>query len=83
MEKSLELVLDMLDHGYEDSLLLSQDAGWYHVGEPGGGQIRSYADLFREFIPALRSAGAGESLVRKLTVSNPARAFAFGNPGAG
>jgi phosphotriesterase-related protein len=33
--------------------LVSHDAGWYHVGEPQGGNYRGYTLLFREFLPRL------------------------------
>jgi phosphotriesterase-related protein len=50
--------------------LISQDAGWYHVGEPGGGQYRGYAYIYTEFLPRLEPAWR-----RQLMVENPARAF--------
>lgn len=34
-------------------VLLSQDSGWYHVGEPGGGQFNGYSYIFKEFLPQL------------------------------
>ncbi|HDY87865.1 MAG TPA: phosphotriesterase, partial [bacterium] len=37
-KKVIKLILSMLDKGYEDRILLSQDSGWYRVGEPGGGK---------------------------------------------
>ena len=74
----VRLVLDLLDQGYEDQLLISQDAGWYWVGEEGGGRVRPYTVLEDEFIPALRAAGVHEDLLAKLLISNPRRAFAVG-----
>ena len=53
--------------------LISQDSGWYHVGEPGGGRFRPYTYLFDGFLPALRQAGLSERDVRTLLVDNPAR----------
>ena len=29
--------------------LISQDSGWYHVGEPGGGEFRGYTYLYSDF----------------------------------
>ena len=55
--------------------LISQDSGWYHVGEPGGGRFRPYTYLFDGFLPALRGAGLTERDVRTLLVENPARLF--------
>ncbi len=57
-------------------MLLSHDAGWYHVGEPGGGAYRPYDTLMADFVPALRAAGLSEAEVRRLTVDNPRAAFA-------
>jgi len=50
--------------------LISQDAGWYHVGEPGGGQYRSYTYIYTGFLPKLEAAWR-----RQLMLENPARAF--------
>ena len=50
--------------------LISQDAGWYHVGAPGGGDYRGYTYLYSDFLPRLDA-----SWVSTLMVDNPARAF--------
>ena len=39
-------------------VLVSHDAGWYHVGEPGGGEFRPFDTLFTTFVPALKAAGS-------------------------
>ena len=58
-------------------VLISQDAGWYAVGEPrGGGKPRSYETMFTHFLPALRAKGFGTAEIETLLVRNPARAFA-------
>jgi phosphotriesterase-related protein len=59
----------------QDRVLISQDAGWYCPGEPGGGQIRPYDFLPRRFLPLLRANGFSEGDIRLLTVENVARAF--------
>ncbi len=57
-------------------LLVSQDRGWYHVGEPGGGEIRPWSWLPRALPDLLETAGhPGEEMVERLLVRNPARAF--------
>lgn len=66
-------VLELAQAGQLERVLVSQDAGWYRVGEPGGGRFRPYTYLFDGFIPALRQAGLGENDVRTLLVDNPAR----------
>lgn len=50
--------------------LLSQDAGWYHVGEPGGGNYRGYAYIYTGFLPRLEAGWAG-----RLMTENPVEAF--------
>jgi phosphotriesterase-related protein len=72
----VEAVTDLARRGHLGRLLVSQDAGWYNVGDPGGGAFRGYTLLLDEFVPALRKAGITEAQVRTLLVDNPARAFA-------
>ncbi len=55
--RHVELVVQMKSQGLLGRVLVSHDAGWYHVGEPGGGQFRPFDTLFTKFIPALRAAG--------------------------
>jgi phosphotriesterase-related protein len=71
-------VVDLFRRDRLDRVLVSQDAGWYHVGEPEGGAYRPHTFLFDAFVPALRARGLGEADVRALLVDNPARAFAVG-----
>ena len=66
-------VLALARAGQLRRTLISQDSGWYHVGEPGGGRFRPYTFLFDGFLPALRRAGLSERDVRTLLVDNPAR----------
>lgn len=76
LQAHLKLVPAMVDK-HADRLLLSMDAGWYWVGEPDGGKIRNFNDLTDTFLPALQKAGVGQAMIHKLTVENPARAFAM------
>jgi predicted metal-dependent phosphotriesterase family hydrolase len=73
VERHLAAVMNLRRAGHLDKVLLSQDAGWYRVGEPGGGRFRGYTFLFDGFLPALRRAGLEEAEVRTLMVDNPAR----------
>jgi phosphotriesterase-related protein len=77
----LEQVLAVIDAGYVDQVLLSHDAGWYQPGNPGGlpgeNGFRGYTALFTDFIPALKARGVTDDLIRRMTVTNPARAFAL------
>jgi phosphotriesterase-related protein len=79
----LDHTLALIEAGYADRLLLSHDAGWYDPsqldGQPLEGGIRGYTELVEGFIPALRSRGVTEDLIRLITVTNPGQAFAFLN----
>jgi phosphotriesterase-related protein len=75
LDDHVEAVVDLVRRDRSDRVLVSQDAGWYHVGEPGGGSYRPYVFLFDRFLPALRARGLGEADVRRLLVDNPAEAF--------
>jgi phosphotriesterase-related protein len=57
-------------------VLVSQDAGWYSVGEPDGGKFRPYDIVFTEFVPALKARGFTEAQINQIFVKNPATAFA-------
>lgn len=74
-ERTLTLLRLMLEHGFEDQVLLSQDAGWYNVGEPGGGQIRGFKYLVRDFAPLMLENGFSKELADKILIRNPSRAF--------
>lgn len=73
VEKHVELVLAMHRAGFLKQVLVSHDAGWYHVGEPGGGDFRGFESLFLDFLPALRKAGVTDREIRTLLVDNPRR----------
>jgi len=75
LASDVSLVKRALDAGYVDRIMLSQDAGWYNVGQVDGGQVRPYTGLLGEIIPALAQAGVNQATIAKLTVQNPARAF--------
>jgi len=68
----VECVRAMKQAGLLHRTLISQDAGWYHVGEPKGGKYRGYTLLFREFLPRL---AFGKAEVNQLLVGNPRAAF--------
>jgi phosphotriesterase-related protein len=71
-----ERVARLRDAGLLHRVLVSQDAGWYSVGEPGGGKFRPYDTVFTEFIPALRARGFRQEEIARIFVENPATAFA-------
>lgn len=73
----VQSVKTMIDAGLLDRMLVSHDAGWYTVGEPGGGEYRGYTTLFKKLIPALREAGVTDKQIDQLLIDNPAHAFAI------
>jgi phosphotriesterase-related protein len=74
----LKQILPIVE-AYPDRVLLSMDRGWYNAGEPNGGNIRDYNILPDTFLPAMRAAGVSDATIKKLTVENPAKAFAVGS----
>jgi predicted metal-dependent phosphotriesterase family hydrolase len=73
VEQHVELVVRMREADLLGRVLVSHDAGWYHVGEPEGGTFRGFATLFNEFLPALRRSGCTEEEERRLLIANPRR----------
>jgi phosphotriesterase-related protein len=71
-----QTLLMLLEQGFEDQILLSQDAGWYNIGEDNGGKIIPYTRLKREFLPLLKELGVTDAIITKITTLNPAKAFA-------
>jgi len=66
----LACVKHMAGAGLLGRVLISQDAGWYRVGEPGGGAFRGYTYIYTDFIPRLEP-----SWRRRLLWENPIAAF--------
>ncbi|WP_153796459.1 phosphotriesterase family protein [Foetidibacter luteolus] len=56
-------------------VLLSQDSGWYHVGEAGGGSYNGYTSIFTHFLPLLRSNNFKEAEIDMLMKENPVKAY--------
>lgn len=77
IERHVELVAKMRETGSLDRVLISQDAGWYHIGEPGGGNFRAYDGIITSFVPALRDAGFSRAGIDQLLIGNPGRALAL------
>jgi phosphotriesterase-related protein len=71
LDLHVDLVLDMRKHGLLGRTLVAHHVGWYHVGEPDGGDVRPYTMMFERFLPALRHAGMTPAEKRTLIVDNP------------
>jgi predicted metal-dependent phosphotriesterase family hydrolase len=76
LELHLKLVRAMTER-HASRLLLSHDNGWYEVGQENGGGVRDFNYISDVFLPALRKADVSEATIRKLTIENPAHAFAI------
>lgn len=72
LEEHLKMVRSMLD-SHTANVLLSQDRGWFWVGEPQGGKILDFNYLPDTFLPALGKSGVSQKTIPQLTVANPAR----------
>ncbi|MFL6619323.1 MAG: phosphotriesterase, partial [Povalibacter sp.] len=77
IDTHVELVMNMRQAGLLTQTLISQDAGWYSVGKPHGGEFRAFDTLFTRFIPALKNRGITQQEIDTLLIENPARAFSI------
>jgi len=68
-------ITEMMGAGFIGQLLISQDSGWYRVGEKGGGKFSGYTFLFEAFLPVLSKRGVTDEQLKQLTVTNPAKLF--------
>jgi phosphotriesterase-related protein len=66
----IECVQFLATKGLLRRALISQDSGWYHVGEPGGGNFGGYTYIYTDFLPRLETAQASV-----LMWDNPRAAF--------
>jgi phosphotriesterase-related protein len=82
-EARLERLLKLLESGYADRILLSQDSYCCIVGAPYE-RIKARMDrvwshrhsyLIREFLPMMRKAGIGEKVITQMLVENPRKLF--------
>lgn len=72
-----DFLKDMKANQLLNKVLISHDAGWYHVGEPMGGNFRPYNTIFELFIPSLKKEGFTNEDLRLLFQLNPINAFAI------
>jgi phosphotriesterase-related protein len=75
VDRHVELVTRMRAEDLLGRTLVSHDAGWYRVGEPGGGDFRPYDTVFTTLVPALKAAGFTERDLQQLLVENPRTAL--------
>ncbi len=66
----VELLRYLIQKDMQKRLLLSQDTGWYNVGEKNGGDIRPYHKIITEFLPACIEAGLDSNILEEILVNN-------------
>lgn len=69
------LLLELLERGHADRVLLSQDVCHNSQLKPYGGN--GYVYLQEVFLPRLREAGVPEEAIERMTVENPRRILAL------
>ena len=81
-EKRAEAIAHLVDAGHGSQIILGGDLArrsywpaWGHAEGPG------FAYILKGFAPRLREIGVSESAVDDFLTNNPARAFAFSEPG--
>ncbi len=67
----IEALVRLLEAGYVDQLVLSQDLAWKHELTAFGGY--GYGHVLRDIAPRLRNAGVDERTLAGLLVDNPRR----------
>ena len=75
VQQYVQFLKDMKAERLLHKALISHDAGWYHVGEPAGGQFRSYNTVFKFLLPMLRKEGFTEKEIKQVFEINPANAL--------
>ena len=76
LDAHVDAIQHLRDKGLLNRVLVSQDAGWYSVGKPNGGEPRAYDTVFLELIPALLQRGFSQAEIDTLFIGNAAEAFA-------
>ena len=70
-ERSAQAISRLLDAGYQDRVLISQDVCWKtHLKKYGG---FGYSYILESFLPDIRKSGVTEGHVHRLIVENPRR----------
>ena len=75
-EELVSAITNMREHHMLNKVLLSHDAGWYNVGQPGGGEFRPYTALFTNLLPALKKSGFTQEETDQMLIKNPIDAYA-------
>ncbi|HSS35248.1 MAG TPA: phosphotriesterase-related protein [Patescibacteria group bacterium] len=74
----VDLLAELVARGHADRILLSQDVCHNSQLKTYGGN--GYVYVIERFLPRLRDAGISESVIRTMTVDNPARILTLADP---
>ncbi len=74
----IRLLLELLERGHADRVLLSQDVCHNSQLKPYGGN--GYVYLQETFLPRLREAGVPDAAIDQLTIENPRRLLTLAPP---
>lgn len=76
LKKYVQQIDYLKQQGLLHRTLISHDAGWYSHGEPGGGRVQPYTNIFTLLIPELKKRGFADRDIEQLLVKNPQEAYA-------
>jgi len=76
LQANLDHVKTMKQNNLLEQVLVSQDSGWYHVGEPKGGDFKPFTCVVTQFIPLLQQNGFTQTDIDLIFKKNPVKAFA-------
>lgn len=78
-EAEVEFIIKLVEHGYEDKILLGLDSTRERMKSYGGTIGLNY--IITDFIPLLKKYGLSDEIIKKFTVYNPAKALTIKNKG--
>ena len=78
-QEHFKMLKSLLDEGLADKILISQDAGWYSIGEERGGDVRAFDTIFTDFIPQAINWGISSEDLEKIVSINPVIAMSLEN----
>lgn len=77
LQINLDHLTTMKENKLLEQVLVSQDSGWYNVGDPKGGNFKPYTCVVTQFIPLLQQNGFTQDEIDLIFRKNPAKAFAI------
>jgi phosphotriesterase-related protein len=77
LQTNLDHLETMKENKLLEQVLVSQDSGWYNVGDPKGGNFKPYTCVTTQFIPLLQQNGFTQNEIDLIFKKNPVKAFAI------